>query len=321
MKMNILRKCLPVGIILLFIGVAVAPSINFKVVKASNDNDLVAVTSQACGIQGFGNTTVKLTRQQYQNLEQYLVDFRARLNQTTTREEAVPIFKEAVVELNKYGLLPKGLSQREAERFVLGAYEHPRYPGVLGRVHSPSRGFENSWYLVTGLTRRTSSMGFLPLTVLLGSLGLFELASWCELMHVGYHLGQIYMTLFWLFLYLGVESLALGVILALISHTVPIAGFGMVSFGGFQSNGYWAYPVPASGWLYTLGANGKKNCSGEFFGNLTVSSKWRVEEAIELFMPFPGIVGFTGLKLGFYGEYSNKFFIGTALAVGVESEN
>jgi len=30
------RKCIVVGIILLFIGVAVAPSINFNVVKASN---------------------------------------------------------------------------------------------------------------------------------------------------------------------------------------------------------------------------------------------------------------------------------------------
>ena len=113
-----MKKLLAIGIIFLFIGVAVAPSINSTVVKASDDNDLVEVTSQACGIQGFGNTTVKLTKQQYQNLEQYLVDFRARLNQTTTREEAVPIFKDAVVELNKYGLLPKGMSVEKAQQLV-----------------------------------------------------------------------------------------------------------------------------------------------------------------------------------------------------------
>jgi len=45
-----IRKWLTVGIILLFIGVALAPSINNSIVKASNDNDLVEVTSQACGI-------------------------------------------------------------------------------------------------------------------------------------------------------------------------------------------------------------------------------------------------------------------------------
>jgi len=118
MKNIWVKQGLVVSVILLFIGVSVAPSINFTVVKASNDNDLVEVTTQACGIKGFGNTTVKLTRQQYQNLEQYLVEFRARLNQTSTREEAVPIFKEAVVELDRYGLLPSGMSVENANRFL-----------------------------------------------------------------------------------------------------------------------------------------------------------------------------------------------------------
>jgi hypothetical protein len=113
-----IKKLFAIGIIFLFIGVAVAPSINSSVVNPSDD--LVEVTSQACGIQGFGNTTVKLTKAQYQNLENYLVDFRARLNQTTTREEAVPLFKDAVMELDKYGLLPKRMSIEQAQKLVLG---------------------------------------------------------------------------------------------------------------------------------------------------------------------------------------------------------
>jgi len=40
-----IKKLLAIGIIFLFIGVAVAPSINSSVVKASDD--LVEVTSQA----------------------------------------------------------------------------------------------------------------------------------------------------------------------------------------------------------------------------------------------------------------------------------
>lgn len=118
-----IRKAMVVGIIFLFISVTFAPSINFNIVKASSDNELVEVTTQACGIKGFGDTTVKLTRQQYQNLENYLVDFRDRLNQTTTREEAIPIFKEAVVELDKYGLLPKGMSIAQAQWLVTGGYK------------------------------------------------------------------------------------------------------------------------------------------------------------------------------------------------------
>lgn len=120
----LLKKGVAVAIILLFLGVAVVPSINISVVKAATDNDLVEVTTEAYGIKGFGNHTVKLTKQQNQNLEQYLVDLRERLNTTTTRDEAVPLFKEAVVELNKYGLLPKGMSVELAQRLVSGYYQN-----------------------------------------------------------------------------------------------------------------------------------------------------------------------------------------------------
>jgi len=113
-----MMRLITVGVILLFLGVAVAPGISSNVAKTSANNDRVEVTSRACGIPGFGNTTIKLTQQQYQDLEQYLVAFQAKLNQTTTREEAVPIFKDAIVELNTYGLLPKGMSVGQAQRFV-----------------------------------------------------------------------------------------------------------------------------------------------------------------------------------------------------------
>jgi len=125
-KKPLISKCLAVGIILLFVGIALAPSFNQSVVTASTDDDLVEVTTKACGIKGYGNTTVKLNKEQYQKLKQYLLVFRARLNQTSTREEAVPIFKEAVVELDKYRLLPKGMSVEQAQYFVTGKSHNMR---------------------------------------------------------------------------------------------------------------------------------------------------------------------------------------------------
>jgi hypothetical protein len=114
----LLKKGVTVTIILLFLGVAVVPSITIRVVKASNDNDLVDVTTQVCGIKGFGTHTISLTKLQYQKLEQYLLDLSARLNTTTTREKTVLLFKEAVVELNKYELLPRGMKVEQAQRLV-----------------------------------------------------------------------------------------------------------------------------------------------------------------------------------------------------------
>ncbi len=69
MNKSITRKFTTLLFILLFIGVIIAPTINFNTVKASTEDDLVEVTTQACGIQRYGDTTVKLTREQYQNLE------------------------------------------------------------------------------------------------------------------------------------------------------------------------------------------------------------------------------------------------------------
>jgi hypothetical protein len=155
----LLRKCLVIGIILLFVGVSIVPIVNLHIVKASNDNDLVEVTTQACGINGFENTTVKFTREQYQNLEQYLVDFRARLNQTTTREEAVPLYNEAVVELNNYGLVPKGMSVVQTQRLVLGGYKN----AVIDRLthkHTDSEPL-NSHCFITGIVRINQSIGLI----------------------------------------------------------------------------------------------------------------------------------------------------------------
>jgi hypothetical protein len=112
------RKWLVVGIILLFVGVTIAPIITFNTVKASTDDDLVEVTTQACGIQGYGDTNVKLTKEQYQNLEQYLVEFRTKLNLTSTREKAISLFGETLLELDMYGLLPNGMSTIQAQRFI-----------------------------------------------------------------------------------------------------------------------------------------------------------------------------------------------------------
>jgi len=173
------RKWLAVGIILLFVGVTIVPTINFNTVKASTDDDLVEVTTQACGIQGYGNTTVKLTREQYQNLEQYLVEFRARLNQTTTREEAIPIFKDAVVELDKYGLLPKGMSVENESRFlrlVNQRFNNLEKLNISSEVSEASYGFYNVFCYVIVRTTPEDIMEWGPLHFLLASpiyLGIF----------------------------------------------------------------------------------------------------------------------------------------------------
>ena len=162
-QLPLVKKCMVVGIILLFVGIAYAPSINQNVVKASQEDDLIEVTSQACGIKGYRDTTVKLTREQYQDLQEYLVEFRARLNQTTTREEAVPLFKEAVVELDEYGLLPRGMSIERAQKLVVSLQYNPRMNILERKISNPvfsTNEIENYVCLIVGMSFHTYFIGF-----------------------------------------------------------------------------------------------------------------------------------------------------------------
>jgi len=287
------RKCLAVGIILLFVGVTIAPTINFQVAKASTDDDLVEVTTHACGIKGYGNTTVKLTRDQYQNLEEYLVEFRARLNQTSTREEAVPIFKDAVVELDKYGLLPKGMSVERAQKLVTTSYD--KQLRVFDSLDLDPDA--NYFCLVSGKTSHTQSFG-----------GPLNLMTMWFLNYLLIHCD----TLFWvLVLYLFLFYSFIFCLRSLPSTFLPFGLLSTLAFGEEIFDPRWgeSWPYPSSGWVATIGVNGFKRYEGSFWG-------WAMLEFGIGGVLHPGALGFTGLKLGFPEIISSDtFFLGTAFFV------
>jgi hypothetical protein len=323
-----IRKCLAVGIILLFVGVTIAPTINSNTVKASTDNDTVEVTTQACGIQGYGNITVKLTREQYNDLEQYLIEFRARLNQTTTREEAVPIFKEAVTVLNKYGLLPKETSVEQAQKLVTG--KSP-YIGNKQLMEKPSsinllNTSNNSNYLclVCGTINGTYfdevysirpvlhlMNNFFYLLFLTGFADkIFNLLNNNSLTL----LSKIYSHIMGIILFLLVDILMTG---AFVMSLNPINIMSTVTLGTYRTMGYYPLYSPAYGWVMTFGVNGKRIFQNQpLWGNLPV---------IPILNPFgsaylyPGMIDFTGINIRFSQKEIN-YYLGSALWVKIGSE-
>jgi hypothetical protein len=309
MKDTWMKKELVISIILLFIGVAVAPSINYTTVKASasQENDLVEVTTQACGIKGYKDATVKLTRQQYQDLEQYLIGFRARLNQTTTREEAVLIFREAVAELDKYGLLPKGMSVAQAQKLVIGEYQNTNTRVFQEKLLSTPILGNNSNYLclIVGVTSYVLSFGFLlhsliyfdiiieKLTTLLYSPILIQLLN---------SLDNVITNLF-------SSAMWGGLLFYAIYNLIPLKFFSCLSFGmgGHPTSPYY----PSDGWIFSLGLTGIKFWYRPFTGSIST---------IEAYIPFAGneyfigATGFTGIILTNFDTHGN-FIIGTALHI------
>ncbi len=318
------RKMLAVGIILLFVGIAVAPSINQSVVRASTDNDFVEVTSQACGIQGYKDTTVKLTREQYQNLEQYLVEFRARLNQTTTREEAVPIFKEAVVELDKYGLLPKGMSVERAQRLIIGIQNTvssrlKEKPPLHNRINDSN----NSNYLCLVCSHTDGLMSVGPVIRLSCNLRyfLFDLgyaADWCNSIYDNGHilLSYILSYFFASILLLVAYPSVFGILPATLN---PLKLLYTIMLGGYVYNPYLyeSQYVPSDGWVATFGLNGIKIFKEPLWGHLPLLRL--NSEFFPQGLYYPGIFGFTGIQI-FLGE-NNMFLLGSALWVEISSEH
>ena len=286
--MNITKKSLVVAVILLFIGISIAPSINHSVVTASQDDDLVEVTAQTCGIKGYGNTTVKLTKEQYQDLEQYLVEFRERLNQTSTREDAVPIFKEAVVELNKYGLLPKGMRVEQAQRVVTGQFCGKKYSHLFSKT-LPRTNLSKYNYLAL-VSGNVSGAPFMSTALMFISYILAGNPPFTNFVNIRAALWFI--------------GLALLIANMMGSNLPPIP----ISF---LTNIYMIsdMELTCTGWVETFGLLGKKSYEGTLNGILSSNFPDTIDA---------GIFGFTGIKIHTGTEIYDYFFFGSALAVGID---
>ncbi len=117
-----MKKILAVSVILLFIGVTVAPSINQSIVKASQDHDLVEVHVENCGLSNTQHHTVLLTHNEIAFIEEVIGRVNQKLDKLTTRQESTLIIKDAVEELYPLGLFGK-ISLEQAKKLVTGEYQ------------------------------------------------------------------------------------------------------------------------------------------------------------------------------------------------------
>ncbi len=294
MKDTWVKKCVVISIILLFIGVAVAPSINQSVVIASQDDDLVEVTTQACGITGYGNTTVKLTREQYQNLEEYLVDFRARLNQTSTRDEAVPIFRDAVVELDKYGLLPKGMSVEQIQRLITRNVVQKQ---KISRFLDTAVRHNNIFCLIAG-----SSSGLAKATV-------FQPLRNRIIYNMHERIFGPSLEILFLMYTLGLVSLNLNPI------KIGCLIYYGVHFSDFMTGHYETYYSEGNVW--TVGLIGQKSWDGSLIGSIDLKVPFDLGFGPTSYTFYCGAIGFTGISLLLHKQ--DCFYLGYALYVDIDS--
>ena len=301
------KKALVTGIIFLFIGITVAPSIYANVSKLSAHDELVDITTEIWGIKEVKSYTVNLSKEDADKVDCLFNSIKEQLDKAKTREDAAIIFNKAVLELNKFGLLPHDMSVEKIQKLVTGNHLSPKLMNILEKNYLTgykSEENENFLCLIAGKSNGTSFFGpvnsiiswtIFPLFI----LGL-ELSNSSSLLIAT--IGNIILLL-WILLWV-IHFVALPLYMA-IRNPLPI--LNTITFGGWEPLHYF----PANGWVNTFGFSGAKSWEGTFYGNLPMIGIWLFFIPIEEF--FTGAIGFTGIHI-------EDLYFGSALWVRTNSE-
>ena len=318
-----MKKLLVLGIIALFIGIAVAPSvtsIEFSKNKTSNDN-LVEINFQLFKTSGVEDHKMFITREQNEQLELLIERFKADLDKAETREETIEIYKDMVVSLDEIGILPESNSCKEVKELVTGenSVSNPgnlksnKYFNLaynkLKNKNSKHSGEENRYCLIAGKTTNTETYGegailFAKLGgfLLLGGLAIYEVFEKYNLSVLGFLIYSLF----------ALPACFL-LITSFLSYFFPLKFGGNIFFGlssGQDPNNIVDHP--AKGWVYTNGLNGIKTWTKTIYGQISKKARW------PLLCLYLGAVGFTGIKI--FRPFSFGFYLGTALRVKLGSE-
>jgi hypothetical protein len=269
-------KLLTLSIVVLFLGLAVAPSLQADTSNEVLDGELVEVTTEFSGLDG--NTTVMLTQEQVQEVDQLFDTIKEQMNNAETKEEIVEIFREAVVELDKYGLLGE-LSVKQVQKLVIG-HQNPTVIDFLEKLNpTPCDENENIFCLTVGKVGNITTQSFF----------------WRVIIYIFFRLLEKD-TLFSLFL---AEVLLWSVILPLdkLFTNNPILLGGEIDFYD-----------GAKGWVKTMGLFGIKSWNGALMGR--IDTIWARN--------LTAVAGFTGVSIFIDNDSSENFFLGFARYVKID---
>lgn len=303
---NTISKSVTMGVILFIIGVSITPGVSRCDVTAIDSDQVIQITTQVYDYHGVKDITVRLTTDQYRDLEQYLIQFRSQLNQTTTREAAVPFFKEAVRQLNKYMLLPRETSIEQINNLMVVTTKDVQHTALLRSTSRISDFLNrtNAFCLIAGqTTMNTRFFGFLER----GCSGLCWILYYSTVFARRNDYDPVLLN----------ATLTFIKSLQNIVYTINakrLIGTGLITLGHSHSSSIpppYRYD-PAQGWITSLGLLGKKSWNGTFFGRLLFMAPYNSDS----YLFYPGAMGFVGIKLNL--RDGTFFFIGSSALVSIK---
>lgn len=335
-----MKKLLVVGIVILFFGVGIAPSITANIENISSihtfnsDNELIEYSVELIGIEGTRTHTVMLSQKQSDDLEKLFADLELKLDNAVTREETIAVFEQAVSDLNELGMFPDDVSVEEVQKLVIDRYQNSEVIKVLDGdiIEIVENDFcENYNCLIAGKTSHTSTWSIITRSSIviysimeyLFDLLWNKLSNYFEehgmwdmldllpyLLYIPYSILLMLNTLFLFTMFTGM----------FLSFLNPLSIWQILDIGYAELNWDMQWiPFPADGWIYTIGLNGTQTWDGDLFGQIqNLPIVWALNRgSLVLSKIYPGASGFIGIKS--YNPNST-FYIGYAKHVKVGSE-
>ena len=270
--MNYEKKWFVIAVILLLTGVTLIPTITADTRSTSSEK-------------------------QYIEVEKIFNDLQLNLDKVTTKQEALVLIKEVIVELNEHGLLPKGMTVKRAQRLVTGCFSKSELGQPFQSNNENNIGNTNC--LVIGFTNETF---FRPYPTIYDIPIIYYLRFNTSFFH------EYLNFLLWFYVIRAYQPFKFG----------PFAIFGskfrLVENGNMTQEEMHA----SSGWVWSLGLNSIRKWNGTLYGGLNTRYKKIIldnESYIEDWYPV-GIKGFVGISFfSLIGEFNYTvptFYIGFA---------
>jgi len=244
---------------------------------------------------------VSLTQTETDEVEQLFDDIEQQLSEVETNEEAEIIFKDAIVELDKYGLLG-GLSVKQMQRFVTASTQSQHIMGLfesrLGLLENTYLEDDNFNCLIIG---KTSNSFFYPLWSIFIEPGSYHFIEFLDRVLENPIRGLLFLTIF--ILYHGIYIIS------------PLNTAGYITIGQMNAQPHGSTKwYPSNLWISTFGKNGEKNWSGDYYGQIKTFEFGDYSGGIQ--REFAGISGFIGLHLNLK-ESDEDFFLGSCYRISL----
>jgi len=294
-----IKEGLAVTVILLFIGVAFAPSINSSAVK----DDLVNIEIELLGLDK--TKTIHLTPQEANGIDLLFNNLKFKLDNIESNKEYNDIIKIGIIELGNMGVI-NDFEMEKIQNLVFNNID--AFPYLKDNPMNKFNAKENFNCMITGETTNTNFYyEDMPIKWIFLS---FILENVLEKLEMDIDdLIEKYINRP-LFLLLGILIFLRVITYTLTGSHFPISTDEFIIFGSSYVNGFDFSHSPSVGWINTNGSNGIVNWEGSLRGRIGVYIPMAYTTA------YIGATGFNGIKLSFREK---SYYLGRAEHVSLGS--